>query len=67
LLAAAFAAGALILAYRLYTKNLVAGIASIGRNPLAQTSIKTMMAANIGVIIVLTLVGLMVSALIIAL
>jgi hypothetical protein len=67
LIAALFTAGALFLAYRMYTKNLVAGIASIGRNPLAQASIKTMMFANMGVIIIVTLAGLMVSALIIAL
>lgn len=65
--AALVTAATVLFAYRMYEKNLLAGITSIGRNPLAKTSIQVMMGANIALVTFVAAAGLAVSILIIVL
>ena len=67
LAAALVTAATILFAYRMYEKNLLAGITSIGRNPLAKTSIQVMMGANIALVTFVAAAGLAVSILIIVL
>ena len=67
LAAALVTAATILFAYRMYEKNLLAGITSIGRNPLAKSSIQVMMGANIALVTFVAAAGLAVSILIIVL
>jgi hypothetical protein len=67
MVAALITAGSGFFAYRMYEKNLLTGVVSIGRNPLAKSSIQLMMAVNIAVVTLVALSGVAISLLIILL
>ncbi len=61
LLAAFIAVGSVYAAFRNFGANITSGIVSIGRNPLAKTSIQLMVALNAALIVFISLLGLFVA------
>lgn len=62
--AAVFAIGSLFLIFRNFGPNLTQGIVSVGRNPLAKTTIQAMVAFNVILILVISVTSLLVSLII---
>lgn len=61
ILAIVFAIGSLYLIFKKLGPNLQQGIVSVGRNPLAKTSIQTMVTFNIILILVISIASLLIS------
>lgn len=61
LLAAFIAVGSVYAAFRNFGSNITSGIVSVGRNPLAKSSIQLMVALNAALIVFISLLGLFVS------
>lgn len=61
LLAAFIAVGSVYIAFRNFGPNLKEGVQSIGRNPLAKSSIQSMVALNVVLIALVSIGGLLVS------
>lgn len=64
LAAALVALGALYLSFRFFKTNVGGGLSSIGRNPLARGSIQRMMLLNMLLVVLISVGGLLLSALI---
>lgn len=64
LAAALVAIGALYLSYRFFKANVKDGLSALGRNPLARQSIQKMMLLNMLLVVVISVGGLLLSALI---
>jgi F0F1-type ATP synthase membrane subunit c/vacuolar-type H+-ATPase subunit K len=58
---------ALVFAYRMYDKHVVAGIESVGRNPLARNTIQGMVFANMALIAVISAAAIALSIMIVVL
>lgn len=67
ILACIVAITAIYLSYRMFGKNIAKGIEAIGRNPLAKSSIQTMIVMNVVLILLVSLGGVVLALVIISL